>query len=189
MEALKNFDTALFHLLNGRLTNRVFDAVMPFVTDLDNFIVIIAISVVGLFVFGRGKGRWSVALLVVAVAAGDLTAGLIKDIFARVRPCHDLDGVRLLIGCGGAFSFPSAHATNITAAMGVLSTRYRKLSPAFLFIAVLVSYSRVYVGVHYPLDVAAGFVLGGAIALGIFEADRRLVRYLRERALERTESL
>lgn len=182
METLKGLDEGLFHILNGSTANPVFDVVMPFVTELDNFLAVIVIAVAGLLIFGGSKGRWLVVLLVLALVLGDFTAMLIKKTFARVRPCHALEGARVLTGCGGAFSFPSAHATNITASMTLLSTRYGKLAPAFVFLALLVSYSRVYVGVHYPFDVAAGMVLGVAVALAVHGADRRLAGYFRERS-------
>jgi len=184
MDSIMGFDTWLLRLVNTGTANPVFDVVMPFVTDVDNFIVVIALSVAGLALFGRGKGRWTIALIVLAVVTGDLTASLVKKTFARVRPCHELEGIRLLTGCGGAFSFPSAHATNIFASMVVLALRYRKAAPAFLSLAVVVAYSRVYVGVHYPLDVAAGAGLGAAIALAVTAADARLGRRLRGRAVD-----
>jgi undecaprenyl-diphosphatase len=63
-----------------------------------------------------------------------------------------------------SYSFPSGHAANITASMLFLGLVYRKLLIPLILIAAIVSFSRIYVGVHWPLDVAAG------IALGIFLA-------------------
>jgi undecaprenyl-diphosphatase len=60
-------------------------------------------------------------------------------------------------------SFPSAHAANSFAMATVASWRLRRFAPLFYFVAVVVTYSRVYVGVHYPLDALAGAVLGALL--------------------------
>ncbi len=179
MNLIARIDAALFALVNGDLTTPALDVFMPFITDVNNFTIVIAIAALGLVVFGGERGRWAVLLLVLAVGTSDLASGLFKHLFARIRPCEAIEGARLLSGCGDSYSFPSSHASNIFAAMVLLSTRYRRLWPGFLLIAFLVAYSRVYVGVHYPLDVAAGTVLGTAIALGYSEAGRRAAPYIR----------
>jgi undecaprenyl-diphosphatase len=81
-----------------------------------------------------------------------------------VRPCNVLDNVHLLINCTKSFSFPSSHATNIFTGMIIFSFVYPKLRIGLLAVAALVAYSRVYVGVHYPLDIVAGTALGVACA-------------------------
>jgi len=182
MEFIARLDRALFLLVNGDLTTPALDLFMPFITDINNFVIVIALASAGLAVFGGSRGRWVVILLVVAVVASDLASGLMKNLFMRVRPCDAVEGVRMLSGCGGSYSFPSSHASNIFAAMVLLSTRYRRLWPAFLSVAFLVAYSRVYVGVHYPSDVAAGTLLGTAIAIGVSEAGRRAAAYVDARA-------
>lgn len=178
MNLIARLDTALFSLVNGELTTPVLDLFMPFITDVNNFVIVIALAAAGLVVFGGERGRWAVLLLVLAVATSDFSSGLLKHLFGRIRPCEAVEGARLLSGCGDSYSFPSSHASNIFAAMVLLSTRYRRLWPAFISIAFLVAYSRVYVGVHYPLDVAAGTLLGTAIALGYSEAGKRAALYV-----------
>jgi undecaprenyl-diphosphatase len=86
-----------------------------------------------------------------------------------------LDNINLLVGCGGSFSFPSSHATNIFAAMAWLSLHYRRHLPLFMIIALLVSYSRIYVGVHYPLDVIGGACLGTSVAFLFIVVEKRLI--------------
>lgn len=167
-------DTGLFHLINSGLTTPVLDVVMPFITDFSNFHILAAAAVVYILARERKDGIRTVVFLVLAVAAGDLLSDSLKTVFMRARPCRAMEGVRLLVGCGPSYSFPSGHATNIFAAMVFLSLRYRRrYVPAFLLIAVLVSYSRVYVGVHYPLDVAGGAALGSALAFFFTGVDRR----------------
>ena len=89
------------------------------------------------------------------------------------RPCNALSDVRLLVGCTKSFSFPSGHATNAFAVATYLSYNYRRYFPCFFFMAVIIAYSRIYVGVHYPLDVASGALVGGIGALLAIEADKK----------------
>ena len=76
-----------------------------------------------------------------------------------------VEGARALIGCSGAYSFPSAHATNTFGCALWLSYFYPRQGWVFFGLSALVSLSRVFVGVHYPSDVLGGWLLGAIIAL------------------------
>jgi membrane-associated phospholipid phosphatase len=104
------------------------------------------------------------------VVADQVSAGLLKPLFDRPRPFKVLEDVHQLVGAH-AGSFPSSHAANTFAAGVFLALRFRRMRP-ILVVPVVVSWSRVYVGVHYPLDVAAGAVLGAAIGAGFAALDR-----------------
>ncbi len=163
------------------------DAYMPFVSDKSNFYAVILLGALIMLASGWKKGLRSFIVLAIAVAASDLSGGLIKNLLMRARPCHALEGVRLFSACGKAYSFPSGHAMNIFAAMVFLTTRYRRFWPLFMFIALSVSYSRVYVGVHYPLDVLGGATLGAAIAYLFFLADKTLIQRIINSTADRQE--
>lgn len=176
-------DVAIFYLVNVRLASPQFDVIMPFLTDIDNWRMVIALGLLALLIFGGKKGRIATLLLIVTVTITDQTSStLLKPLVERARPCNTLPGVRLLVDCSGAFSFPSSHATNLFGAAFLLSRFYAAPWPIFFTIATLVAYSRTYVGVHYPSDVLGGALLGVLCAWLVTAATRPLVsRLLRRR--------
>lgn len=176
MEAILKLDAALFLLINTELTLPILDVTMQFVTNKTNFFHAALLGVIVMVLKDGKRGVRGLVLLILAVVISDWAADVLKNVFGRPRPCHALYSARLLVGCSGSYSFPSGHATNIFAAMAFLTARYRKWWPAFLFTALSVSYSRVYVGVHYPLDVAGGAVVGGGVALLFAASDKKLVQ-------------
>lgn len=176
-----SIDTRIFRLLNTRMTNPVFDYLMPYITDLENWKIILLLVWCSLVIFGKSKGRWAALMLIPLVAASDqICTSLIKPAVGRMRPCEVLGGVHLYTGTGGwivtpqeviggyksSFSFPSNHAANITSAFLFLGLVYRRWLPLLLLCAAAVSYSRVYVGVHWPSDIIVGAALG--TMLGFF---------------------
>lgn len=176
MDAIAGFDAELFRLINNSLTSPFLDILMPYVTEKFNFLGVIIAAAVLIIVLGKRQDRIGLLLLVALVLLSDLAANTLKGVLARTRPCNAMDGVRLLVGCGSSFSMPSGHATNIFAAMVFLSTRYKRFMPAFLVFAFMVAYSRVYVGVHYPLDALVGALLGTAMALGLAAIEKGMLR-------------
>jgi undecaprenyl-diphosphatase len=155
------FDIKLFYLINKGLANPLFDVFMPFITNLNNWKIPILLIWLFLMIRGGRKARVVAILLIITVVITDqLSATLIKPLVGRIRPCHVLDHVRLLVACGGKYSFPSSHATNISGMAVVLSFFYRKGITWFTLLALVIGFSRIYVGVHYPLDVLGGLIIG-----------------------------
>jgi undecaprenyl-diphosphatase len=101
---------------------------------------------------------------------------LFKDVFERLRPCHNpelMNLVHTINGrCGGQFGFLSSHATNSFALAffsGLLLKKHYKYTMGLMLLwAALVSYSRVYVGVHYPGDILCGAILGSVVGILVF---------------------
>jgi undecaprenyl-diphosphatase len=172
------YDQALFYLINGAWSPQL-DLLMPFITNKWNFVVPTVIVSAYVAVRGGRPGRLMIAASIVLVLCADGSATVLRSLFHRTRPCHVLTGVRLLVGCTDSFSFPSNSAANVFALAVVVVFFYRKLAvPAFVA-ATLVGYSRVYVGVHYPLDVFGGALLG--IGLGLAGAKIMRRAFLRSR--------
>lgn len=112
---------------------------------------------------------WVVVLILLC---DQISVHAFKEVFERLRPCHEplLEGqVRLVkASCGGQFGFVSSHATNTFGLAvflgGIIKSKFKWLPIVLLIWASLVSYSRIWLGVHYPMDVLGGALLGTLIA-------------------------
>ena len=115
-------------------------------------------------------------MIVLVVLTDQISVELFKENFKRYRPCHNLNIKHLIHlvgdGCGGLYGFVSSHATNTAGIATFLFLLLRKKFPKYSWLvfiwAALNSYSRVYVGVHYPADVMVGSLLGMAIGFFTF---------------------
>jgi undecaprenyl-diphosphatase len=165
ISVLSSWDITLFRLINGQGPNYFLDWFMPFMTDLKNFRYVLPVLVVWVLVREKKAGIVFLVFIGLTLAITDpFSSRLLKDWLGRVRPCHVLEEVRLLTDCNTSYSFPSSHAVNIFAAAFFLSQPLKKLSPLFFGIAGIVGYSRIYIGIHYPLDVIGGAAIGLLIA-------------------------
>ncbi len=178
LDIIIEFDLWLFHLINTGLANSVFDSLMPFITEAKHWFLLYLFGGFLLVRSGR-KGVFILFLLIItAVLSDQINSNILKDYFGRIRPCHTLDDLRLLVNCGMGKSFPSSHAANSFAAAVVLIHFFRPYRWLFLTIAILIAFSRVYVGVHYPMDViagaAVGFIVGYAVLLAARPFEKRM---------------
>ena len=128
--------------------------------------------------------RWSaLALTVVAVALADWSATGLKALVDRPRPPLRYAEPKTLVPVPHDASFPSGHAATSFAAATMLAFAFPRLAPFLYVLAAAVAFSRVYVGVHYPLDVMGGALLGALVAIAL----RRLVE-ARQRSQAATRS-
>ncbi len=158
-------DTELFRLLNGLSGNPVLDGIMIGLSSVAVWGGIAAAFV--LYAVAR-RSRTLIRLclvLAVTIGASDfVTYQVLKPAVGRARPCYALKDVHLVASrCGSDVGFPSNHAANSMAAAVILAAyaARRRARLAIFGAAVLVGLSRVYLGVHYPLDVLAAFGVGG----------------------------
>lgn len=163
---LLELDRTLFIFINQTLANPVTDLIMPVVTNGSNWVVPVVLAILFMFWKGERRAWWLLGGVVIVIALCDQSsAHWLKPIFKRTRPCHVVEGARVLINCTQAYSFPSAHATNEFGAAVWFTYGYRRLWWVFFFTASLITISRTFVGVHYPFDLLGGAVLGTTIAL------------------------
>jgi undecaprenyl-diphosphatase len=141
---------------------------------------IVLALVVG-FVYRRGG---AVVLTVLAVALADWSALGIKALVDRPRPPARYPEPRTLVPLPHDPSFPSGHAATSFAAATMLAFAFPRLAAPLLILAAAVAFSRVYVGVHYPLDVIGGAALGGLIAIAL----RWALRFRSRASITRAEA-
>lgn len=170
LEYLQNIDAQLFHYFNSVLVCGFLDWFMPIITNAKLWMPFIILAWLGMLIFGSKRYRVLALLLLLGAGLTDFVcARIIKKAVGRIRPCavENIDGFkcRLLLHKKNSKSFPSNHAAN-NAAFATVIWMYcgPKLGAIFAVIAFLVGYSRVYVGVHYPFDVVAGWLFGFIIS-------------------------
>ncbi len=169
LDQILSLDLSLFYAINKELSNSLFDMIMPVITNTITWIPIITAFMLYQFFKCGTNGRLCIIALVLGVIICDQTSSnLIKNLVMRPRPCHTLLDLNLLVHCGAGKSFPSSHASNSMMVVTVISLFYRNHKYWLPFIAISVGFSRIYVGVHYPLDVFCGWVLGVAIGFFIY---------------------
>lgn len=173
MHWLQTLDVGLFHFINRSLGNPLFDWLMPILSGANGakgfLILLAAVAAVIVLCFGDARARLCALMVFLVVALGDpLVVNTIKKAVERPRPCVALfpDVVERL-GCSDSGSMPSAHAANWFAMTMIAFLFYRRSLWLMLPMALAVSFSRVYNGVHYPSDVLAGAILGAGYAIAL----------------------
>ena len=169
LEFLSSVDVSLFRFFNGQLANPISDRLMTVITNTAYLRIVAAVAALFWLWKGKRKGRWAAAFALVAWGIADFgNSNWIKPIFARPRPCLTLSDVHLLVGCGETYSFPSGHAATSFALATFLSLAYPHAKVVLIFLAGLIAYSRIAVGVHYPFDTLAGMAEGALLGYLFF---------------------
>ena len=177
MNWILDIDTALLRLVNLELTHPLLDRFIPWFSYLDVWKIPLIFFLLFIVIKERLKGVVIVIGLGLTILLSEtMSTTVAKELIDRVRPCHIHEWVRLIEGyCPKSPALPSSHATNIVAAITFLSFFF----PRWLFVMVpfafLVGYSRMYLGVHYPLDVIGGVILGAGCGWAVFTILKQFV--------------
>tara|TARA_Y100001968_G_scaffold203432_1_gene186714 strand:- start:101 stop:694 length:594 start_codon:yes stop_codon:yes gene_type:complete len=166
IDTIVEIDKQIMVFFNKTISNPIFDFIMPIITN-QNFLVFFGLILIGyLAYFGGKRGRITIVLLLIAASFSDaICFQIIKPWVGRIRPSHEFyEYINLLVSKGGKYSFPSNHAANSFVFATVLSYFYDKNRISLYILASTIAFSRVYVGVHYPLDIIFGSIIGYIIS-------------------------
>ena len=158
------FEFTILDMIQGFRTS-VFDNFILLITSLASYVWYILI--IG-FLLNKPTRKLGVILAVAMILQYLVNGGVLKHLFARVRPCNVDTTIELLIKRPKGFSFPSGHSSAAFCAVGVLygAKIKRLLWPSFI-LACLIAFSRLYLYVHFPTDVLAGAMCGFFIGYGV----------------------
>ncbi len=185
---MTSINTSLFNFINHGLQNPVLDILMPAITELGSF-VFITILLVIIFLIAKFKSKEEMKNIILICIVSVLFVGLItlilKYIVNEPRPFMALSNVHLLVVEDDLRSFPSGHTATIFSLITCLTLNikeyvkhYKAVSCILVVYGIIIGFSRIYVGVHYPIDVIFGAAIGicGSIFISNFE-DRILDYY------------
>ena len=180
MQAIFEVDRYVLHLINYKWQNSFFDQVMPMIRQ-SNFWLPLYLFLGVFALFNIKKSGWFILLFICTVALCDLLSShIIKNLIFRLRPCRDPDllgSIRVLATyCPISSSFTSSHATNHFGMATFASITLLPYAGKWIYLTYLwafsIIYAQLYVGVHYPLDVMGGALLGimaGVLTAGIYQ--------------------
>ena len=178
LERVAKIDAELLIYLNG-LGTPTWDGFWMFMTTSITSLPIYLLAAFFVYkYYGVKKMLFSLLFLAILITMSDQLANLFKYGFGRLRPCHNenVQGLIRLVkpSCGGKYSFFSAHASTsmaIVVYFSLLLKKHLKLFPIILIIwSIIVGYSRVYIGVHFPFDVLFGFLIGTTIGVIVYKS-------------------
>ena len=184
MEHLVKTDILILHFFNLGLANPALDAVMEALSNRNIWLVVAAMSIVVAGLTKNKNALYACFAIAITVTLSDWTCyEWLKPFFGRVRPCYDTSlGLRAVVdGCGSQWGFPSNHAANgMSAALVGWVLLGKRWGLIMMGTVLFVGLSRIYLGVHFPSDVAGGFLFALVFsALGLISA-RLIARLARQ---------
>jgi len=165
-------DVSLFHLINDTISNAFLDEAMPIISNKFTWIPLYALFIIIALVKFKVQAWKPILAIVLTFALTDLASNGIKHSLKNKRPnqIKEIQSIKRVEG-GSGYSTPSAHAANhfaIAVIVGLVLGLGWGWKLLLYIWAIVIGFSRIYNGVHFPSDVFIGFGLGGVIALLIF---------------------
>ncbi len=178
-QVIMQLDQNILYWIQENLRNDFLSPFFTFITRLGNsgFIWLLTAFVL----LGVKKYRhYGAALLFSLIISSILVDEILKNMFCRVRPFNAMPGLIALIPKPGSYSFPSGHTTTAFAAATVIARCLpKKIGVTGYLLAVLIAFSRMYLGVHYPTDVLTGMILGVLIG----EVSYQVMKLIKKRTI------
>ncbi|MBK7632718.1 MAG: phosphatase PAP2 family protein [Ignavibacteriales bacterium] len=189
MDFLYSIDLSVLYFFNHTISTPFLDKFFSIITNVNNWYITYTILLGISFVKGGTRGKLAVLGVILLIVVTDQTGyRILKEFFARTRPCNVLADVLTPLGCTGSFSFPSNHALNNFAVAMFFYRLFPKLKWILFVIASLIAISRVYLGLHYPSDILGGAIIGSAFGYIFASGVLYLEKYFLDRKINRSES-
>jgi membrane-associated phospholipid phosphatase len=176
-DSVIHIDYLLFEFINSGLSNSFFDTLMPVLRNKLTWIPLYLLLSLYLITTRKKEGFYIIVFAALTAGLTDIVSShILKSFFERIRPCHLEEHILhvnlLLKHCSGGYSFPSSHAANHFGLAVILGLAMKESFPRliywFLLWAFAVSFAQIYVGVHFPLDIAGGAATGIAAGYGMY---------------------
>lgn len=165
IELFSNYDTRLFIFINQLGHNPYLNSFFSLLSGVGTLGIIWAIIAIILFFWEKKNDHQKLFALFLGLGISAVVVEIVKNLTKRVRPELAIPFTITISEKSASFSFPSGHATIAFAAAYILSCNHKKLKWFYYLLALLISYSRIYLGKHYPSDVIVGAMLGLLVGL------------------------
>ncbi len=171
LEKIKQIDQSIFFFFN-KMHNPFMDVVMSLFTRTEIWAIFFLVIIYFIIKKYKAKSVIILILLALSIVISDQFSVFIKESLQRLRPSHDpaiQSMVHIVMKKGGLYGFFSSHATNTFAVAMFLSLLFKnyRFTILIFFWATLASYTRIYLGLHYPGDILTGMIVGSLIGLGM----------------------
>lgn len=163
--SIESIDLVLFQRIHSDMKNEIFDWILPYVRNKMTWFPLYAYLVYHLYQkFNKRMILICIGVLCTIALSDILCAQVLKNVFQRIRPCHLFLTEKWFNDfglCSSTYSFPSCHASNHMAFSSFIWYFFRRRLRFLFFVwVVLIGFSQIYIGVHYPSDVLGGMIIG-----------------------------